>query len=123
MHWKPYLAFFYNFYYRWYRVKYSNAGKLEWGRNLGCDFVMKSCYEWIETRLNRYEVYLSTTFIMLPLNYRKIHAITPVIFFFVVVVDLSWIFLEQKMIFIFQLREYPCNITHDILFLIYNGYF
>ena len=26
-------------------------------------------------------------------------------------------------IFIFQLREYPCNITHDILFLIYNGYF
>ena len=25
--------------------------------------------------------------------------------------------------FIFQLREYPCNITHDILFLIYNGYF
>ena len=27
--------------------------------------------------------------------------------------------------FIFQLREYACNITHDIhvLFLIYNGYF
>ena len=25
--------------------------------------------------------------------------------------------------FIFQLREYPCNITHDILFLTYNGYF
>ena len=25
--------------------------------------------------------------------------------------------------FIFQLREYPCNITHDISFLIYNGYF
>ena len=25
--------------------------------------------------------------------------------------------------FIFQLRECPCNITHDILFLIYNGYF
>ena len=24
---------------------------------------------------------------------------------------------------IFQLREYPCNITHDISFLIYNGYF
>ena len=22
--------------------------------------------------------------------------------------------------FIFQLREYPCNITHDIYFLIYN---
>ena len=25
--------------------------------------------------------------------------------------------------FIFQLRESPCNITHDISFLIYNGYF
>ena len=25
--------------------------------------------------------------------------------------------------FIFQLRESPCNITHDISFLMYNGYF
>ena len=25
--------------------------------------------------------------------------------------------------FIFQLRESPCNIAHDISFLIYNGYF
>ena len=25
--------------------------------------------------------------------------------------------------FIFQLREYPCNIAHDIYLLIYHGYF
>ena len=25
--------------------------------------------------------------------------------------------------FIFKLREYPCNITHDIFYLIYHGYF
>ena len=30
---------------------------------------------------------------------------------------------HASLLFIFQLREYPCNITHDILFLIYNGYF
>ena len=30
---------------------------------------------------------------------------------------------ELRTKFIFQPREYSCNITHDILFLIYNGYF
>jgi len=34
-------------------VNYNNAMELEWGKNLGCDFVMKSCYEWIETKLQR----------------------------------------------------------------------
>ena len=32
-------------------------------------------------------------------------------------------FWSKVILFIFQLREYPCNITHDISFLIYNGYF
>ena len=32
-------------------------------------------------------------------------------------------YVKVENVFIFQLREYPCNITHDILFLIYNGYF
>lgn len=26
------------------------AQPLEWGRNLGCDFAMKSCKEWIDSR-------------------------------------------------------------------------
>ena len=29
---------------------------------------------------------------------------------------------QKKKSFIFQLLEYPCNITHDISFLIYQGY-
>ena len=29
----------------------------------------------------------------------------------------------HKINFIFQLSEYPCNITHGIFFLIYHGYF
>ncbi|KAH3704021.1 hypothetical protein DPMN_079076, partial [Dreissena polymorpha] len=39
----------------WYNINYKNAGILEWGQNLGCDFVMKSCYEWMETRIARNE--------------------------------------------------------------------
>nr|XP_027196762.1 leishmanolysin-like peptidase [Dermatophagoides pteronyssinus] len=34
----------------WYKVNYSLAQPLEWGRNLGCDFAMKSCKEWIDTK-------------------------------------------------------------------------
>ena len=44
--------------------------------------------------------------------------------------DLSWLFVfkeanlsNTRSSFIFQLREYPCNITNDILFLICHGYF
>ncbi|XP_077071891.1 leishmanolysin-like peptidase [Siphateles boraxobius] len=32
----------------WYKANYSMAEKLEWGRGLGCDFVMKSCKFWID---------------------------------------------------------------------------
>ncbi|XP_046331043.1 leishmanolysin-like peptidase [Haliotis rufescens] len=39
----------------WYQVKYENAGNFEWGKNLGCDFVQKSCYEWIEIKQQRHE--------------------------------------------------------------------
>lgn len=32
----------------WYRANYSMAENLQWGRGLGCDFVMKSCKFWID---------------------------------------------------------------------------
>lgn len=34
----------------WYYVNYSYAEDLVWGKNLGCDFVMKSCKQWIDDR-------------------------------------------------------------------------
>ncbi|XP_013398644.1 leishmanolysin-like peptidase [Lingula anatina] len=34
----------------WYRVNYAMAEPLQWGKNLGCDFVKKSCMEWIKMR-------------------------------------------------------------------------
>ncbi|KAI0227468.1 Leishmanolysin-like peptidase [Lamellibrachia satsuma] len=34
----------------WYVVNYSRAGPLAWGKGLGCDFVTKSCMEWMETK-------------------------------------------------------------------------
>lgn len=34
----------------WYVANFSVADKLEWGRNLGCDFVKKSCKSWIDER-------------------------------------------------------------------------
>ncbi|XP_017782298.1 PREDICTED: leishmanolysin-like peptidase [Nicrophorus vespilloides] len=37
----------------WYKANYSMAETLTWGRNLGCDFVMKSCKEWITTKSAR----------------------------------------------------------------------
>lgn len=33
---------------RWYRANYTMAENLEWGKGLGCDFVMKSCKFWID---------------------------------------------------------------------------
>ncbi|XP_075222194.1 leishmanolysin-like peptidase, invadolysin [Lycorma delicatula] len=33
----------------WYKANYSMAQELTWGRNLGCDFVTKSCKNWIDT--------------------------------------------------------------------------
>ncbi|NXW43639.1 LMLN peptidase, partial [Nyctiprogne leucopyga] len=34
----------------WYKANYSMAEKLDWGRNKGCDFVMKSCKFWIDQK-------------------------------------------------------------------------
>ncbi|KAI0232244.1 Leishmanolysin-like peptidase [Lamellibrachia satsuma] len=34
----------------WYGVNYSLAEQLVWGQELGCDFVTKSCLDWMETR-------------------------------------------------------------------------
>ncbi|XP_056646340.1 leishmanolysin-like peptidase [Diorhabda sublineata] len=31
----------------WYIANYSMAEDMSWGKNLGCDFVMKSCKDWI----------------------------------------------------------------------------
>lgn len=33
----------------WYKPNYSMAQPLSWGRNLGCNFVMKSCKDWISS--------------------------------------------------------------------------
>jgi len=38
----------------WYRANYSMAQHLNWGRNLGCDFALKSCKEWMDHRLKRF---------------------------------------------------------------------
>lgn len=34
----------------WYKANYSIAESLHWGRDLGCQFAMKSCGDWIRTR-------------------------------------------------------------------------
>ncbi|GAB6031085.1 hypothetical protein CHUAL_007896 [Chamberlinius hualienensis] len=39
----------------WYTPNYTLAEELMWGRNLGCDFVMKSCKDWIDTKTQRNE--------------------------------------------------------------------
>jgi len=31
-------------------ANYSYAETLDWGKNLGCEFAMKSCLEWIQKR-------------------------------------------------------------------------
>lgn len=37
----------------WYKANYSMAGQMSWGRNLGCDFVMKSCKDWINMKSSK----------------------------------------------------------------------
>lgn len=37
----------------WYHVFYEYGKPLLWGRALGCDFVMSSCKQWIDTRLSK----------------------------------------------------------------------
>jgi leishmanolysin-like peptidase len=34
----------------WYVANFSSAERLDWGRNLGCDFAKKSCRAWINER-------------------------------------------------------------------------
>nr|CAD7426541.1 unnamed protein product [Timema monikensis] len=34
----------------WYKANYSMAQPLDWGRNYGCDFAMKSCKDWMDNR-------------------------------------------------------------------------
>ena len=38
----------------WYRANYSMAQPLKWGAGLGCDFVKKSCADWIHIRQKQY---------------------------------------------------------------------
>ena len=37
----------------WYLPEYSLAEPLKWGKNLGCDFVLKSCKEWMDIKKQR----------------------------------------------------------------------
>ncbi|CAG9855098.1 unnamed protein product [Phyllotreta striolata] len=37
----------------WYIANYSMAEDMSWGKNLGCDFVLKSCKEWITNKAAR----------------------------------------------------------------------
>ncbi|RZC41773.1 leishmanolysin-like peptidase, partial [Asbolus verrucosus] len=37
----------------WYLANYSMAEPMSWGKGLGCDFVMKSCKEWISIKSSR----------------------------------------------------------------------
>ncbi|XP_069472734.1 leishmanolysin-like peptidase isoform X2 [Ambystoma mexicanum] len=37
----------------WYKANYSMAEKLDWGRDKGCDFVMKSCKFWMDKQRRR----------------------------------------------------------------------
>lgn len=37
----------------WYKVNYSMASPLNWGKGLGCDFVKKSCKDWIYSHGSR----------------------------------------------------------------------
>ena len=34
----------------WYLPNYEMAEELKWGAGLGCDFALKSCKEWMDTR-------------------------------------------------------------------------
>lgn len=37
----------------WYKANYSMAEEMSWGKNLGCDFVMKSCKDWMAQKAAR----------------------------------------------------------------------
>lgn len=37
----------------WYKANYSLAQDLSWGKNLGCDFVTKSCKQWMDMKRSK----------------------------------------------------------------------
>ncbi|ENN76852.1 hypothetical protein YQE_06693, partial [Dendroctonus ponderosae] len=37
----------------WYIANYSTAEDMSWGKNLGCDFAMKSCKEWMNIKSSK----------------------------------------------------------------------
>lgn len=39
----------------WYKANYTLAQPLEWGKNLGCDFAMRSCKDWMDLKRSRGE--------------------------------------------------------------------
>ena len=39
----------------WYMPNYNLAQPLKWGKNLGCDFVKKSCKDWIDAKRRKQE--------------------------------------------------------------------
>ncbi|XP_030435620.1 leishmanolysin-like peptidase isoform X2 [Gopherus evgoodei] len=44
----------------WYKANYSMAEKLDWGRDKGCDFVMKSCKFWIDQKKEKRQLYFDS---------------------------------------------------------------
>ena len=37
-------------------MNYDNAEPLQWGKNLGCDFVKRSCHEWMAKKEKAYVI-------------------------------------------------------------------
>lgn len=52
----------------WYKANYSMAQPMTWGKGLGCEFVMKSCKEWISSKSARYDCKKSFRFSFLNLK-------------------------------------------------------
>ena len=42
----------------WYLPNYNMADDFKWGRKLGCDFALRSCLEWMETRQKKGQSFL-----------------------------------------------------------------
>lgn len=41
----------------WYIANYSMAKPMSWGKGLGCDFVMKSCKEWMSAKSLKWDLH------------------------------------------------------------------
>ena len=46
----------------WYLPNYNMADDFKWGRKLGCDFALRSCLEWMETRQKKGQSFLGFFF-------------------------------------------------------------